>query len=162
MGEVAAPLLAGFSIALIGVIAQNPGSFRWAGLSLLLLTLAVGMLLLSVQSGFHARQMYWTRDELLPWFAGSLNETSEKAFSGMHTTHLQLWKKWVDRTRRSYNSGIILLMLGVAATLAPPTAQASDLISAADPLFRWSAVVVAALLAVAEFIWWWATGKEGK
>lgn len=37
MGTIAAPLLGGFSIAMIGVVAQASDRFRWPGISLTLL-----------------------------------------------------------------------------------------------------------------------------
>lgn len=162
VGEVAAPLLAGFSIALLGVIAQSPGSFRWAGLSLLILTFAAGLLLFAVQAGFHARQMYWTRDELLAWFKGPLTEKSDEVFSSMHRTQRDQWEAWIDRTRRSYNAGTILLMLGLAIILAPPAAYGSEEISAAEAQLRWAAAALATALAVTEIIWWSLRGNYKK
>ncbi|MHA7269174.1 hypothetical protein [Arthrobacter sp. HLT1-20] len=142
------------------MIAQSPGSFRWAGLSLLLLSFAVGLLLFAVQAGFHARQVYWTRDDLLAWFRGPLTQKSEEIFGSMHNSDRQRWETWKNRTRRCYNVGIIMLLLAVAVMLAPRTAGGPDLISAADDLFRWAAAAFAAVLAVAEIIWWRTTIKR--
>lgn len=70
-------------------------------------------------AGFHARQVYWTRDELLAWFQGDLTQNDgEQIFSEMHKRDRQRWEVWKDRTRRSYNIGVIVLLLGVAVTLA--------------------------------------------
>jgi hypothetical protein len=56
MTGVAAPLLAGFTISLIGFVVASPERARWPGLSLLLLTLSALTLLLCVQAGFWARR----------------------------------------------------------------------------------------------------------
>ena len=69
VGEVAAPLLAGFSITLVGVIAQGPSTIRWPGAALLLLTVAAASLLFSVQAAFFGRQLYWTRADLTAWYS---------------------------------------------------------------------------------------------
>jgi hypothetical protein len=116
--------------------------------------LAAGLLLFAVQAGFHARQMYWTRDELLAWFTGPLTEKSDEIFSSMHRTQRDQWKAWIDRTRRSYNAGTILLMLGLAIMLAPPVAYESEQISGAENYLRWAAAALATALAISEMVWW--------
>jgi hypothetical protein len=53
---VAAPLLGGFTLTLIGLIVSGPEDFRWPGWTLLLLTLAVLLFVACVQAGFWARR----------------------------------------------------------------------------------------------------------
>ena len=54
LSSVAAPLLAGGTLALLGVVVQQPSSLRWPGLALLLLVVAAVMLVTAVQCGFWA------------------------------------------------------------------------------------------------------------
>ena len=56
MSNTAAPLLGGFSIALIGVVAQATDHFRWPGVALLLLACASIAFIICVQTAFWARQ----------------------------------------------------------------------------------------------------------
>lgn len=160
VGEVAAPLLAGFSVALIGVVGQSPTSFWLPGLSMLLLTLAVGVLLLSVQAGFHARSRYWTRDDIKQWFVdlspasdAVFAQMNNEQFSGDPVTGRLGWKWWIDLTRRGYNSGISILGIALATILAPPETDNFD-----DAL-RWVAAGVAVALTALELVWW-KRGKE--
>jgi hypothetical protein len=52
LSTIAAPLLGGFSITLVGVVVQASEKFRFSSIALLLLTVAAVLLLLCVQCGF--------------------------------------------------------------------------------------------------------------
>lgn len=56
MSGVAAPLLAGFSVTLMTVVAADTAKFRLPGPAILLLVSAAMLFILAVQSGFWARQ----------------------------------------------------------------------------------------------------------
>jgi O-antigen/teichoic acid export membrane protein len=157
VGEVASPLLAGFSVTLVGVIAQSPASVRWVGLSMLLLTLAAGLLLAAVQYGFHSRQMYWTRGDLLQWYV-NLTPLSDSTFQGQHRDDLAAWRGYVGKTRRCYNLGIVALGLAVASILVPPSGR-GDLTS--DAALRWLAAL-GALLGVTLELYWWRKDNLGR
>src|SRR3954452_12145240 len=68
ISTIAAPVLAGFTVALIGVVAQAPANFRWPGIALLLLLLTAVLFVMCLQCGFWARQYLVSRDEAASWF----------------------------------------------------------------------------------------------
>src|SRR4051812_27581507 len=66
--SVAAPLLAGFALALSGQILVQPEKLRWPDATLFALAVSVVLLVLAVQLGFEARRWRTTPDELLSWY----------------------------------------------------------------------------------------------
>jgi hypothetical protein len=162
VGEVAAPLLAGFSTTLIGVIAQAPSSIRWPGAALVSLMMAVGALLYAVQAAFFARQHYWTRDELLRWYVHPPSDAFDAEFRRMNREHKSVWELWIRRTRRSYNAGIALLGVGLGLLLAPPGVYGSAPISTPELMLRWIAASIAWLLSIAELVWWCRSARRSK
>jgi Trypsin-co-occurring domain 2 len=70
MAGIAAPLLAGFSITLIGVIASDPSHFRWPGAALALLVITSSLLIGTVQCGFRARRYLYSAADWRDWQPG--------------------------------------------------------------------------------------------
>jgi MFS family permease len=161
VGEVAAPLLAGFSVTLIGVVAQAPDSLRWPGAVLIALTLAAGLLLTCVQFAFFARRSYWTRDDLLQWYAEEPREPLLQEFKKMHKRHIGEWAAWRERARFTYNAGLAVLALAIALTLVPPERYGHSRVSSSEAGLRWVAAGLAMAFGVAEIVWWWR-GREKK
>jgi hypothetical protein len=91
MATVAAPMLAGFTVTLIGVVAQADDRFRYPELSLLLLTLAAAALITCVQAGF--------------WFQRPVPHTSVR--------------RWRSVARLSYDGGIVMLFAALSTVLTP-------------------------------------------
>lgn len=147
VGEIAAPLLTGFTIALIGVVAQSPSSLRWPGAVLLGLVIAFVLLLTAVQSAFFARQRMWTQVDLRAWYTSEqLPADLESAFVLSHKADLAKWGWWREATRLTYNTGLVVLTVTVGLIVAPPVD---------DPLFlRWVALGVAFGAALGELAWW--------
>jgi hypothetical protein len=123
VGVAAAPLLAGFSFALVGLILQIENVERKVAepnIALAMLVAAGLLLVNAVQCAFNARQYHVPADE---W--QSLVELFPEG-----RRRNQLWEnqvkwvkmqaKWVARTRRLYNLGVLVLFAGVATTLLPP------------------------------------------
>ncbi len=123
VGVAAAPLLAGFSFALVGLILQIESVDRKVAepnIALAMLVAAGLLLVNAVQCAFNARQYHVPADE---W--QSLVELFPEG-----SRRNQLWEnqvkwvkmqaKWVARTRRLYNLGVLVLFAGVAVTLLPP------------------------------------------
>lgn len=157
---MAAPLLAGFSFTLIGVIAQAPTYVKWPGATMGFLTLAAGLLMFAVQAGFFARQMYWTRADLLAWFSEPPTGEFDVAYGDMNRRQAAVWKTWIDRTRRSYNAGICVLAVGVALLLAPPDTYGDQALSRLEEALRWTAAGLAGLMGLAELEWWRRTRPD--
>lgn len=120
VSTVAAPLLAGFSVATIGVVAANSHSFRWSGIALFALTAAAILMVASLQFGFHARQhLYFATDIRDWWTVEDLNESRIARLQRQQKEDFQRWLNWSAKRRFAYNAGIVTLALGIAATLVP-------------------------------------------
>lgn len=151
---VAAPLLGGFSIALIGVVAQASDHFRWPGVTLLLLTLAAIAFISCVQCGFWAKQYLSRPDEVMSWFDQDGLADWERAQLKSRLSQQQSIRAhghviWIARTTRCYSLALIFLIAGVAVVLAPTVASPGNEESA----FRWVASGVASCYLVFELFW---------
>ena len=139
VGNVAAPLLAGFSVTILVLIAQAPDSIRWPGVSILLLTLSAIALVSSVQFGFWARAYIYSRADVASWRP----EREPNWISGHlrleQRRHFSLWTKWQTRASRSYNLGIVLLALAIGLVAAPPSHHARGQVIGFNELMRWIA-----------------------
>lgn len=131
MAGVAAPLLAGFSIAFIGLVIGSAAAFRWPGWTLLALTISALLLVTAVQGGF------WVRH-----YRPDVSDEDRHAWNLV----LPEFKRWVHLTRWSYNSGIALLLLGLALALFPGN-------HARDPGLRQVAAWIAVAAAIGEVTW---------
>jgi hypothetical protein len=116
MASVAAPMLAGFTIALAGVVAQAAEKFRWPSAALLVLAVAAILLINAVQAGF------WSQRPVA----------------------LEKIRFWRTAASFSYDAGIVVLLVGLALVLAPPSS--SDAV-------RWVATSVCLAAAVGETVW---------
>jgi hypothetical protein len=120
MGGVAAPLLAGFSIALLGLVLQIESHLRWPNLALLLLASAGVMLLTAVQYAYRARRYVTTPSEAADWYPEFDQDPPRQAsvyeeLRAHHDAHLF----WARRARTTYNLAIGVLLLGLAVALVP-------------------------------------------
>lgn len=146
MSGGAAALLAGFSIAIIGVIAQAPDSIRWPGWSLLLLTIAAAFLVACVQCGFWARAYLYSHSEILDWRPGQWDEKEEKALLDEQQSCESVGSTWEDAAEWTYHLGLIALATGVGLVLAPST-------SSHESVVRWAAASVAFASALIQGGW---------
>jgi|SRR5215467_3762592 len=137
VGDVSAPVLAGFSITVVIVVSDNAGSFRWPGWAILALTAAATTLIATLQCARHALRSSWpradeTRFPKLAKHVGYLRLTEEE--------RVGFWRK---RTRSFYHSGLTALLAGLALTLAPPS-------GAKEEGLRWLASSLALLACLVE------------
>lgn len=95
VGNVAAPLLAGFSLASVIMVSEDAGKFRWPDATILSLTVAAITLITAV-------------------------ECSKYVFHG-HPNAVG----WHKGARISYHTGIVALLLGLGFVLAPLHAPGS-------------------------------------
>lgn len=150
---IASPLLAGFCIALIGVLAQAPEKFRLLGLALLALTVAAVMFIMAVQCGFWARQYLWTPDDAQAWHPGN-NPANPAAPGSAELIRAQRraalgYEGWGRRARNFYSFGLFALLLGLAAVLVP---QGQGGGSEHAP-WRWVAAATALSMLLFEVFW---------
>lgn len=156
-GTVAAPLLAGFSLTLIGVIlgAGNPGEFRVRDPALVALVAATLLLLACVQCSFWARQFTVTPTQIMEWWpelrAPGGNPDRHEQLRAEQWRYALMAKRWLHRARLSYQGGIILLLAGMTLLLVPADGNG----------WRWLAVAVMGLGFAAELYWTVAPSRRG-
>jgi hypothetical protein len=139
-GSVAAPLLAGFSFALIGLIVPGGKGIRWPGAALALFVAAGLLFIAAVQCGFWARQWTVTPSELNDWRPDE-PDSRKHAEQRLHAKGFALWAR---RLSWAYRWGILSLLAGVTVLLVPP----------GDPsAWRWVAIVAAVVGWLLEAMW---------
>jgi hypothetical protein len=153
MTGVAAPLLGGFSLALLGVVAQSPESFRLPGASMLTLTATVILMVGCVQLGFRARSYVYSAADVADWWPEPRSAVVDQALRHQQAGHFAQWLVWIDRARLAYNTSIVTLALGVALVLVPPDAYDHVPLSATETATRWAASTLATAGGLAEFGW---------
>ncbi|MEU6299266.1 hypothetical protein [Streptomyces erythrochromogenes] len=136
---MAAPLLAGASVATVGVLGADGDKFRWPGPAMFCLTLAAIALIASIQSAFRARGYLYSPAELRDWWEGE-QAPSDGVLQQEQRQDFERWMLWVNRAALVYNLGIVFLGCGVAGLLAPP-----DGASEAHAGVRWLAAGAAVL-----------------
>ena len=155
MTGVAAPLLAGFSLALLGVVAQAPGSFLLPGPALLTLTATTILMVGCVQLGFRARGYLYSAADVSAWWPEPRPLIITDALQLQQADHFAQWLLWSNRARVAYNASIIMLAFGVALVLAPPASygDCQILVSPAESGIRWAACALAAAAGLGELGW---------
>ncbi|WP_147304360.1 MULTISPECIES: hypothetical protein [unclassified Streptomyces] len=141
---VSAPLLAGASLTLLGVIVVDAGDFRWPGLTLLIVVSASMALIASMQIGADARQYLYNRDTINAWYT----EDEQRRSAGLKQRRERDFHRWRRRNRRAaiaFNTGTLLLILAVSTALAPPGRD--------QAVWRWIAAGLALAGAFVE-AWW--------
>jgi hypothetical protein len=144
MGTIAAPLLASVSIALIAIILTSASAFRLVSAALLLLMLAAGAFVATVECSFMARQYVVTPSELEDWWTDSDAPGRRETLRREQRYYLSRFRFWAKRARFAYNVGILALSLGVVALLVPH--------GHAD-FGRLVVIALAALAFLAESVW---------
>ncbi len=154
--SMATPLLAGFSITLLGVIAQQQDAFRQPGMSIFLLCLAAVAFVMSVQCGFWARQYLVTPSEILNWYPGRLLSDPElqQAREDQHRGG-RAYQMWERRAKTSYGVGLLGLLSGVCVALIPDA-------EAAQPGWRWAAAALASGMFLFELYWIFGARRKMK
>lgn len=169
-GMVVAPLLAGFTIALMGLVvdASNNG-IRHRDTALLVLMGAVTALLAAIQCAYSARRYMVLPDELTAWWpgltdAGDANQVRQaRELQAEQLAHRLLHGQWADRFRVTYHVGIVLLLTGLTVVLIPPaagTAPAGTAVAVVgEPIsdIRWAAILLGGAAAAGELVWIAAT-----
>jgi hypothetical protein len=120
VGGVAAPLLAGFSLASVIVVSDDAANFRWPGAAMLCLAIAAVMLVGTVQCAFNARQYIWSGAEVQAWWP-DMKEKSEREerLREEQDWAFRRWQAWTTWTRRTYELGILALLVALALALPP-------------------------------------------
>jgi MFS family permease len=120
LGGIVAPLLAGFSLTLLGLVVQAEDDLRWPDLALLLLSLAVVLLVLVVQFAFRARQHATTPAQAKEWWPDFDHdpERQQRVYQEL-AVYAACHAWWTTRARALYNTAVCVLLLGLAVVLVP-------------------------------------------
>lgn len=114
---VAAPLLAGASLALLGVlIVEGEKHFRWPEVTLLLVVTASMALIATIQIGANARRFLYNEETIRAWYGESAKATRDWE---ERSAHFGEWKIRVHRAVIAFNTGTMLLILAVTSALLP-------------------------------------------
>jgi hypothetical protein len=126
-GTIAAPLLAGFSVGLIGVmlpLRDSHGPAPLADIAVVLLATATVTLLACVQCTFWARQYALTPNQIMEWWPdlrapGAAGDQRWEALRAEQWRYQVLLAIWVGRVRATYSLGIVTLLGGIGLALVP-------------------------------------------
>jgi hypothetical protein len=120
MGSVAAPLLAGISIALATLLLSIQESLHWPDVALFLLVGATLCLLGAVQATFWMRRYSVTPSELSEWWGKDLDSPERLGAVMQEQQNLAREQRvWALRARRLYNAGLLFLLLSLPTILVP-------------------------------------------
>lgn len=148
LGTVASPLLAGFALASVIVIAATPGSLRWLGVAMLGLAVAAVAFLDALETSFNARRYLWSASDAADWWPETQSGTAgERILAEQQWAAFRRWESWSSWSRRLYHVGLLVLLAGLSAALPPPPGDHQQ------AALRWAAAGVVAVAFVAEAVW---------
>lgn len=118
LGTIAAPLLGGFSITLIGLVASKDASatIRWPAWVLCTLIAAAVLFLLAVQWTIAGRQFFLTPEEHAAQSPQAPEETRRQSYAAA----MGDFRAWATRARIAFDAGLAALLLGLAEVALPP------------------------------------------
>jgi hypothetical protein len=148
LGTVASPLLAGFAMASVIVVAVSPGSLRWPGVAMLGLAVAAVAFLGALETSFNAKRYLWSASDAAGWWPETMSGTAgERVLAGQQWAAFRRWQRWSSWSRRLYNAGLLVLLAGLSAALPPPPGDHQQ------AALRWAAAGVVAVALAAEVVW---------
>lgn len=159
VGSVAAPLLAGFSLASVIVVSDDSANFRWPGAAILALTIAAVMFVGAVQCSYNARQYLWSASDVSSWWPEVKAGTElEDLLRDEQAEAFRRWTAWSRWIRITYNYGILALLAGLGLGLAPLHGNG------AQAAMRWVSMGVAFAACAGEVSWFvavaWRRSRE--
>jgi MFS family permease len=144
MGTIAAPLLAGFAFASIGVILSTQQTLRWADQALVLVVGAVLLFVTSLQATFNARRHYVPPDQWTAWLGLAPTAARRGELQRSWSADLRVYRRWTEVARVTYNLAIVALLAATAVLLVPHGHVAP---------WRAAAIALATLGALGELAW---------
>jgi hypothetical protein len=159
MGTVVAPLLAGFSITLLGIVVQYDKALRWPDLALLLLATASVLLLSVVQFTYRAHRYATIPNEAKSWYPEIERDRAQRdrVYEELRN-HRACHQFWAGRARRLYNVAICVLLLGISVVLVPSSPMGPLRVAAAGVVLLGLAGELLLLTAG----WLLAPGRRGR
>jgi len=164
-GTVAAPLLAGFALTLIGLILGlgSPETMPLREPAVVPLLIAVVSLLACVQCTFWAKQYAVTPTQILEWWPDAESGRTgaaprQEMLRRDQRRYAVLVRRWQGVSAWTYDAGILALLGSLPLVLAPPPGWTQP--------WRWLAVSLAGLAFLGELYWvvaprtgWMGAGK---
>jgi hypothetical protein len=150
LGTIAAPLLGGFSITLLGLVVSKDAraTIRWPIWVLATLMAAAVLFLLAVQFTIAGRQFFLTTEEHKAQTPNVLRETRQQAYAAAMTD----FRAWATRARIAFDAGLAALLLALVGVALPPGKVSHFGIG------RWFALGIASVAFIGEV--WWLTKDE--
>lgn len=151
MGLIAAPLLAGFCMALVVLVIDKYSELRFPDWALLLLVLAAVLLIMSVQFTFSARSYSVTPDQVKEWWPDLADSRRWEQQRGAQWRYHDRFRMWARRARRSYNAAIMVLLMAISVVLVPKPEHAVSISRA-----RWISIAIPLVGVLFELFWMWS------
>jgi energy-coupling factor transporter transmembrane protein EcfT len=115
MTSAGTPLLAGFCVTMIGVVAQAPDKFWWSSMTMLLLTFAAIAFVISIHC------YYWARVHLIESGGAESRGLPPSAKLNHHREHFA-HLAWARRLHVFFQVGVLGLFVGLATAVWPTSA----------------------------------------
>jgi hypothetical protein len=144
-GGGAAPLLAGFAVALVALIIQISAALRWPDLALVLFAVAAMLFLHVVHLTARARGYAVTPAQVREWYDDYADPDRQRVVAWELRHHRACWLFLVRRARIVYNSAMLALLSGIGVLLVPKHGRELTAL-------RWVAITVAVLAVLSEVI----------
>jgi MFS family permease len=146
MGTIAAPLLAGFSLAgFVQVLTMGPEDVRWRGAPALFLMLAAIWLILAVQATFWARQYQVTPSDMTEWWPDWKQPYRARMLRRELEEHNAGFRRWSRLARVAYELGLLCIITALTLLAVPPVPKSDA--------WRWLAVAAGTIAFTAELGW---------
>jgi hypothetical protein len=148
MGAIAAPLLAGFSLAaMVQTLTITTSDTRWPETALLLFMLAAVLFVATVQAMFWARGYQTSPSEIKAWWPDATDPERLKLLRDEQKWHAAGFRMWSNRARVAYAAALLCLL--AALTLLAVPAESHGQV----PSLRWLAVAIGGVAFIAEALW---------
>ncbi|WP_071041170.1 MULTISPECIES: hypothetical protein [Pseudofrankia] len=147
MGNVASPLLAGFSLAAIVGLLGKRDELRFPDETMIFLALAACSLIGSLQFSFNARMNLWSAADATNWSPelDTDNSLKEDLIEAQNDGYRNWWW-WKKFVQSSYNIGIVSIFVSLGLILVP--AEDKE-----DQCELWIAPSIAGLAILMQLIW---------
>lgn len=141
LGKTASPLLAGFSMSLIGVVVgiDSTSKIKYPDLGLIFLIFATALFVLAVQFTVHLSKYCLSIEEHKRRSPHVDDAQRKVGYDGAMTDY----HSWANRSRLSFDCGLGFLFLGITIILWPPNPS----------LLRTAAVFFSFLFFTCELVW---------
>jgi hypothetical protein len=148
MGTIAAPLLAGFSLAaMVQTFTITTSEARWPDAGLLLFMLAAVLFVATVQAMFWARGYQTNPKEIQDWWPDATDPQRLNQLRREQKRHVAGFRMWSNRARVTYSAALLCLLAALTLLAVPPESHGQA------PFLRWLAVAIGVAAFLGEAVW---------